>query len=212
MTWEKIWKNNSYYLEPYPTNNVLYFYKYHLINKKKKIKILDNGCGDGRNFEFLRKKGFDVFGTDISSIRIKKNKKKFNKYKKKFFNGDIRKLDFPDNFFDVILSEASLYYQSIEDIRGTVDKFYSLLKKGGIIRVYTKSIHDNFFKKFDKRKSKQIKIKNNHWEKDLILSFLTIKDVKKIFNKFNNVQIGIDEFNFINMKKKHSFFIITATK
>jgi ubiquinone/menaquinone biosynthesis C-methylase UbiE len=207
MNWNLIWSKNKFFqlLDDYPTNNILYFYNYHLVKLKKKSKILDNGCGGGRNFKFLTNLGFDVYGTDTSKFIINKNKKKFKKYKSKFFLGDIRALNFEENYFDVIVSEASLYYQN-------VNKFYKLLKKDGLIRVHTKSINDNFFMNFDKRLSKEIKIKKNHWEKNLTLSFLSLNDVKSIFKNFRKLQIGIDEFNYINYKKKHSSYIITATK
>jgi len=212
MDWNTIWKSESFYTDLYPTKNIVYFYKHHLSPLKKNIKILDCGCGNGRNFKFLIEKGFDVYGTDISPKIINENKKKFKRYKSKFKLGDIRSLNFQKNFFDVIISEASLYYQGIEDIKKTIEKFHYLLKPGGIIRVYTKSINDNFFKTFDKRKSTEYKVKKNHWEKGLTLSFLTFKDVKKIFKKFKELKIGIEEFNYIDQNKKHSFYIITAKK
>ncbi len=212
MNWNTIWKNKSFFVSKYPTNNIIYFYKHHLSTLKQNTKILDCGCGNGRNYKFLTQKGFDVYGTDTSLKVIDNNKKKFRKYRKKFQCGDIRFLEFEENFFDVIISEASLYYQGIEDIKKTVEKFYYLLKPGGIIRVYTKSINDNFFKSFDKRKSIEYKVKKNHWENGLTLSFLTLKSVKLIFKKFKELKIGLEEFNYIDQKKKHSFYIITAKK
>ena len=212
MNWNTIWKNKSFFVSQNPTNNIIYFYKHHLSKLKKSTKILDCGCGNGRNYKFLTEHGFDVYGTDTSPKVISNNKKKFKKYKKKFKSGDIRALEFKENFFDVIISEASLYYQGIENIKKTIEKFHYLLKPGGIIRVYTKSINDNFFKTFDKRKSTEYKVKKNHWEKGLTLSFLTLKDVKKFFKQFKELKIGIEEFNYIDKNKKHSFYIITAKK
>lgn len=45
-----------------------------------------------------------------------------------------------------------------------------------------------------------------------MLSFLTLKDVKSSFKKFKELKIGIEEFNYIDQSKKHSFYIITAKK
>jgi ubiquinone/menaquinone biosynthesis C-methylase UbiE len=213
MNWNKIWKKNEYLTNLYPTNNIIAFYEYHLSSLKKRSKILDCGCGSGRNFKYLVEKNFDIIGTDTSEDIIKKNKKNFNPYKNKFYLGDIRSLNFRENSFDAIISEASLYYQSIKDIKETIDKFYYLLKPNCFLRVYTKSINDNFFKTFKKNKSIEYKIiRKKHWENGLTLSFLTIKDIKIIFKKFTNLKIGIEEFNYVDLNKKHSFFIITAKK
>ena len=213
MNWNKIWENNKFLTNLYPTNNIISFYNFHLIKLKKKSKILDCGCGNGRNFKYLTEKNFDVIGTDISKNVIEKNKKNFSKFKKNFYLGDIRNLNFKDNYFDAIISEASLYYQSIADISATIEKFYDLLKPNSYLRVYTKSINDNFFKTFKKNNSIEYKIeKKNHWENGLTISFLTHKDIKTIFKKFKNFKIGEEEFNYIALKKKHSFFIITAKK
>ena len=58
--------------------------------------------------------------------------------------GDVRTLNFKENYFDAIISEASLYYQSIEDMKETIDEFYYILKPDRFLRIYTKSIYDNF--------------------------------------------------------------------
>ena len=47
------------------------------INPKKKIKILDFGCGEGANLEyFVKKYKYDGYGVDISRTSIKKAQKK----------------------------------------------------------------------------------------------------------------------------------------
>ena len=44
------------------------------------------------------------------------------------------------------------------------------------------------------------------------MTFLNFNDIKLLFKKFKRLKIGIDEFNYINSKKKHSYWIITAIK
>lgn len=88
------------------------------------------------------------------------------------------------------------------------------MKKGALIRVYTKSIYDNFYfnKKKNTNKSFEHKVELKHWEKDLNITFLNLHDVKKLFSKFRDVKIGIEEFNFTDFNKKHSYWVITAKK
>ena len=211
--WDRIWEKKKFLTNLYPTNNIIAFYEYHLSTLKKKSKILDCGCGNGRNFKYLVEKGFDLYGTDTSAHVIKNNRKNFREFENKFYLGDIKVLKFRSNYFDAVISEASIYYQSIKNIKETINKFYELLKPNGFLRVYTKSINDNFFMNFKKNKSiEYIVNKKKHWENGLMMSFLNIRDINNIFKKFKDVNIGVEEFNYINLKKKHSFYIITAKK
>lgn len=65
-------------------------------------RILDAGCGMGEWIIFLSPLGYDVYGVDISLQTISWLKKKFPQYR--FLHGDIRRLDFPDNYFDACFS------------------------------------------------------------------------------------------------------------
>ena len=211
-SWNDIWKNKKYYVPEQPSLNITYFYNHHLKKLKKNSKILDHGCGNARNFSFLKKKGFKVTGIDLSKNIIDKNKKKFPNNKKNFFFGNIKELNFDKDYFDVIISEASLYYQTKKKIFDEVKEFHRILKKGGQIRVYTKSVFDKYYSNKKINKTYESVLKINHWEKDLTITFLDINDVKKLFSNFKKVSIGLEEFNYINYKKKHSYWIITAEK
>jgi hypothetical protein len=94
----------------------------------------------------------------------------------------------------------------------TVEEFHKILKKGGVIRVYTKSIYDNYYFNHNWKNSFEHIIKNKHWENGLLITFLNERDVKKLFKKFKKIQIGIETFNYINEKRKHSYWVITAIK
>lgn len=211
-SWEKIWKKKIYWVQSEPTKNITYFYNYHLKNFKKNSRILDYGCGNCRNFNFLVEKGFDVYGTDISKSVIAQNKKKFPKFKNNLFLGDLKKINFKSNFFDSIISDASLYYQTKKEMFDTVEKFYEIMKKNGIIRIYTKSIYDNYYFDHKRKNSFEYIVKNKHWENGLLITFLNFRDLKKLFSKFKKVKIGIETFNYINHKRNHSYWVVTAKK
>ena len=81
--------------------------------KLKKAKILDIGCGNGRDSFFFSKKDFIVFGIDISKKIILKNSK--NKIQNlKFKKFDIEKNTLKDNF-DIIY--CRFFYMQLMNFR-----------------------------------------------------------------------------------------------
>lgn len=104
---------------------------------KKKGKILDVGCGAGREAIALAKKGFDVVGIDLVPAMIKKAKLLAKKYKVQvqFKVGNATNLEFPNNSFNYVLMLA----QMIEHIPKRTNRIKALkearrvLKKNGIL-------------------------------------------------------------------------------
>lgn len=47
---------------------------FKLLKEKKERKVLDLGCGTGRHIVYFAKRGFDVYGIDISPQAIKLTK------------------------------------------------------------------------------------------------------------------------------------------
>jgi SAM-dependent methyltransferase len=68
------------------------------INPSKLKRILEGGCGNGQFVYAFDKLGYDSYGVDYAEKTILKTKKIFPNLK--VFNGDVRKLDFPSNYFD----------------------------------------------------------------------------------------------------------------
>lgn len=203
--WNKIWIKNKF-KPTFPVLNAEYFAKYHLpIKNKKKIRLLDLGCGNGINLDFFNNLGYDCYGIDISTKCVNTlNKKYKNKVKKNSFED----IDFEDNFFDAIFSHSCLYYGDKQMFSRGIEEITRILKPNGIIRIYTKSKNDFLYKKF---KNDTIKTKNP-WEKNLYLSFFSKSEILKELRNYKNIKLGVDEFNLINYKKKHSFWCITAQK
>ncbi len=203
--WNKIWEQNLFN-PSFPVLNAEFFYKYHLPKKnKKKFKIIDIGCGNGVNLNYFHSKGYDAYGIDISKKCVNKLKKK---YKSKIKLNTFQEIDFKNNFFDAVFSHSCLYYGNLEMFKNGIKEITRILKKNGTLRVYTKSKNDYLYKKF---KSSTIK-KSNDWEKNLHLTFLNKKEILNLLSSYKKIQLGLDEFNYINYEKKHSFWCITAIK
>ena len=86
-------------------------------------RVLDLGCGSGRHVVYLAKKGFEVYGIDIAEEGILLTEKwlKEERLKANLKVGNIyKKLPYPDNFFEAIISTQALHHGSIESIRKTI--------------------------------------------------------------------------------------------
>jgi|TARA_Y100000294_G_scaffold58818_1_gene55559 ubiquinone/menaquinone biosynthesis C-methylase UbiE len=213
----KIWNNifeKKRFAPCFPTSNIQVFVKHHLPNKNKSsFKILDVGFGNGANFRYLKDLGFSVYGIDSTKWAVNLQKKYFNKheYKKRIKLNSFEKIQFKDNFFDAVIADGVLYYANIYQLKNGINEIYRVLKRKSQARIYIKTKSDAIYKK-SKTKKASLLIKKNGWERGLTLSFLSEKQVKLFFNKFKKIKMGIDEFNYINHKEKHSFWVITATK
>lgn len=124
--------------------------------KQQTGKLLDLGCGAGRNFA---KTKAEIYATDFSSEMIKYAKLKAKELgisKIKFFVEDASKLSFGDEFFDSVIFTHVLYCIPEKNKREkAVKEVYRVLKKGGGVFV---SVWNKNSKRFVKKK-KEIFVK-----------------------------------------------------
>lgn len=99
--------------------------------KSKGLKILDAGCGTGRNILFLKNYGH-VSGFDISPHAIKYCKKRGLKNIKK---GSVDKIPFNNDSFDLITCFDVLYHKQVKNYESAIANFNRILKPGGILFV-----------------------------------------------------------------------------
>jgi len=106
-------------------------------------RLLDVGCGDG-DFLFMAKDKFkQLYGVDISSMRIAKAKNRaremFMENKFYFFEQDVDEgLHFPDSFFDAVTCIAVL--EHVFNPPRVVHEINRVLKIGGIFIVQVPNI------------------------------------------------------------------------
>lgn len=96
-------------------------------------KILDLGCGIGVDSNYMTSKGFDVIGIDLSKEMLKLAKQKFPHID--FRQQDIRKLNFPINYFDGILASCSLIHIPKKDVPELLHTLNQILKNGGAVYI-----------------------------------------------------------------------------
>jgi len=103
------------------------------------MRILDAGCGYGRNLVYLLREGYDVFGADsdpraIEGVRGLAATLAPTLPADNFRAEAIEELSFPSSFADVAISSAVLHFARNDDhflamLRGT----WRILKPGGLL-------------------------------------------------------------------------------
>jgi SAM-dependent methyltransferase len=180
-----------------------------LIKEKKINKILDFGCGNGRNSFFLKKQGFDIAAID-SAIVIDKHKTMFKNadISVKSYNINTTKIPFKPNSFDAIIAWRVLH-RGLKGYRQELKKvLHNLLKYKGylIVAISTdkdikpdenrrehKEIEKNTFEYI----SKGVKNKRHYYTKEEILNGSEFPGFKVI---------SIDQFKEKTGHKEKSYF------
>jgi tellurite methyltransferase len=92
------------------------------------MRILDAGCGSGRNLVYLLNEGYEVYGVDQdprASAFLPAGR---------FRNENIEQMSFPDAFADVVISSAVLHFARDDDhFRAMLDGTWRVLKPGGLL-------------------------------------------------------------------------------
>jgi tellurite methyltransferase len=100
-------------------------------------KILDAGCGGGRNLVYFLRNGFEVYGIDtereaIKAVKVLSQKlAPFNKVKN-FVLGKAEDMPFADESFDLVIASAVLHFaEDTEHFDAMLRSMWRVLKPGG---------------------------------------------------------------------------------
>jgi tellurite methyltransferase len=103
------------------------------------MRILDAGCGAGRNIVYFLKEGFEVFGTDSDPRALKATRHLASSIAPKlpvdnFRLESVEAMSFPDAVADVVISVAVLHFADSDDhFQAMVQGTWRVLKPGGLL-------------------------------------------------------------------------------
>lgn len=157
-------------------------YGLDLLNKyaiSKDIKILDSGCGAGMFSKKLDQEGYkNCWLTDIDDYLVYPELK--GRFKKADFS--FEKLDFSDNFFDIVAS-----FQVIEHLENQffyIREISRVLNSGGILLLSMPNSYNfrNRLEYFFRCNLVDFRLNNNH------ISFMTKDIFKKTIEKYFSIE------------------------
>jgi SAM-dependent methyltransferase len=103
------------------------------------MRVLDAGCGSGRNLVYFLREGYEVFGADSDAQAVESTRRLAASLAPglpadNFRVESIEEMSFPIGFADVVLSSAVLHFARGDDeflamVRGT----WRVLKPGGLL-------------------------------------------------------------------------------
>lgn len=120
-----------------------------LLQSKGVKKILDAGCGNGRDTISLAEQGFDVTAIDSSETAINAAKNSSRNLPIDYRVCDLTTLPFNDNSFDFVLAGHSIEYTG-DEIEEVIAELTRVLKKGKPLYVKVLSQNHPFFGKLQK--------------------------------------------------------------
>jgi tellurite methyltransferase len=103
------------------------------------MRVLDAGCGSGRNLVYLLRSGYEVFGADsdvdaIEAVRVLAATLAPQLPGANFRVEPVEEMSFPDAFADAVLSSAVLHFaRNDRHFEAMVTDMWRVLRPGGLL-------------------------------------------------------------------------------
>ena len=152
---------------------------------KKKLavnaKILDIGCGGGRNSVLFAKNGFEAHGVDVSSSAVKLAEKLAieEMVKADFRAGSVFGLDYGRNYFDAFADFGCFHHLRKMQWKKYLDNVLKVLKKDGYFVLYTFSTESGKTRNYNPSSKRNWSVRMNHY-----YHYFSMDEIRKIFSKY----------------------------
>lgn len=199
MQWDDIFKNFPKVRLIEPKKEVIAFEQ--LLAEKtepKTARVYDLGFGAGRHIVFFAKKGYQVFGDDISEKGKDLTDAWLKRHQLTAQTGisDMTRIPYPDAFFDAILSIGVIMHSDINSIRTCISEIHRTLKTNGLVLVNFLSKNGSKFKKaqkIDKQIEENTYINQKGLEKGILHHYSTKVEVVSLMKDFTSINLYHDK-------------------
>ena len=103
------------------------------------MKILDAGCGEGRNLQYFLNERYDIFGIDnnpasLRMVRYVARSMNISSYAERFVQASLEAIPFPDKYFDAAICISVLHFaDSDEKFLRMIRELGRILKTSGLL-------------------------------------------------------------------------------
>jgi len=156
-----------------------------------KKTAFDIGYGTGQYLQYLKLKGFKVFGIDSSPTAhvIAEGNLGINIG---LILGDMYEYEIPKNSYGLVLSISTIHHGTKQQVKNALEKVYDGLVKDGYAYI-TLPINDSSNEWMTFKNKDEIEpgtyAPNSGPEKGLPHSFFTSKEVKNLFSKYREIKV-----------------------
>ncbi|RJR30967.1 class I SAM-dependent methyltransferase [Candidatus Parcubacteria bacterium] len=198
LQWDTIFKEKGrFFLKPQEDMAKIV----RLFKKNKVKRVLGLGCGSGRHTVFLAKRGFKVYGVDVSKSGINLTRQWLRKEKLEanLKTGNVfQRLPYPDNLFDAVISIQVINHGKIDNIRSAIKEIQRVLKPQGFLFITVQKSF-NKYKRNRKLVASRTYIPLKCWEKGLPHYIFNRQLLEKEFKNFRP-EVWVEKSNIVNRK------------
>jgi len=205
--WNSVYAQTTTFAEQwYPSESVIRFIARYLqrrigidiYDRKREVRrILDAGCGNGRHIIFLAEQGLDVWGIDISeeAIAIANTWLVKKGLKAHLRVGDITRLPFGSERFDVVISYGVLDHVPFSEAKKIIQEIGRVTAKNGYVYITLRSTKDSEYGLGERAENNAFVLQEGY-EKGIIQHFFDLEEIKELLEGFRIFDLEVHEQRF----------------
>jgi len=184
------------------------------LEARKKLRVLDVGCGAGRHTVLFAEQGFQTIGVDVSVSGLEATQERIHArgLSAELLAASMHALPFGDAGLDGILSFGVLEYNDWKGMEHAVNEIYRTLAVGGKAQILTRTTRDYRYGKGDAVDERSFRLNTAETnEAGMVNCFLAREDVTFLFRNFSHVTVDSIELT-TDEWRVDSDWIVTVTK